>query len=176
MTTIAWDGKSLAADRCGTRRSLRFPARKIFHILMNPDLPFGLGGIAATNTEDAKPLNGLVGFVGDMSWALPVRYWLQHGGAFPKLTSGGEDSVVAVIIRKKLPIRILGFAGQQEEVLSGFFTFGAGDEVAMGALEMGADAGRAVEITAWRTMYGAFGVDVLDFDSPLDELTKEHSG
>lgn len=162
MTTIAWDGKALAADRAFNTGYIQYPGRKIFHIKLSPNLPYGIGG------QDA-----LVGVTGEAMALIPLIHWLAHGGAWPAgilpTPKENEECLLLVIIRRD-KIIIMNCRGGVMELPQQNFVDGAGGMVAMGVLLAGGSAERAVELAGAVTDYSKFGVDSLTFQSPLYEV------
>lgn len=138
MTTICWDGKTLAADTCALISGIRasFP-RKLRR--------FKDGSIA--------------GFAGDIEPALMALDWLDDGGvdpaAAPDLKAGGEIMVVTrdreIILynsKRLVPVTI-------EERL---YAMGSGGEIALGAMMHGATALQAVRYAIERDPSSGFNV------------------
>lgn len=148
MTTIAWDGTTLAADRCSWSGGVRRGVRKVFKVTAP-------GGSRY-----------LVAFAGDGSFAMAVLAWMR-GGRRPDplgfLTQNelGNQCCLAIDERRRCwsLSNNLFWHPMRERI----FAFGAGQEFAWGALEAGASARRAIEITAKRSDYAALGVDCVRF-------------
>lgn len=127
MSIVAWDGKTLAADRQSTIVDTIFTIKKLWK-LDNGEV------IAVVGTQDA---------------ALTVKRWYESGAKkedWPKCQEKEDWAKLIVISGGKcfyydtLP--------EQIEVIDPFFAWGTGREVALGAMEMGADAVKAVEIAS----------------------------
>lgn len=149
MTTIAYDGKTLAADRCswcsGVRRAV-CKVQKVSH---------------------ARRGDLLVAFAGDAGYAGQVLDWLIGAGPRPdpltKFDRQDLNIVCAVAVDRNGRIWEINRALDWCEFDEPIFAHGAGQEFAWGALEAGADAVRAVEIAAKRSDYAALGVDSVSF-------------
>jgi hypothetical protein len=77
MTIIAWDGKTLAADRAGTNCGYRRTVTKIFRVP-----------------------GGIVGFAGDGSRAMALLEWFRAGrdpAKYPEFQKG-DDAVGSIFI------------------------------------------------------------------------------
>lgn len=145
MTVIAWDGKTIAADRQCTTGGMRSTAKKLFRV----------------HTGE------VIALLGDWSRAMAVKDWYVRGGD-PKLYPDfqlGEDWVRVVVLRDDglwtyehtpFPIRI------EDE----FIAYGAGAEFAMGAMAMGADARRAVEVASQFSTGCGLGCDTMRYEKP----------
>ena len=148
MTTIAWDGKTLAADRCSWSGGSRRQVRKVFKI---------------------KMVNGhtyLVAFAGSAEFAHAVMDWMTgKAKTVPDCTAFNvdQDSACAVVIDSKKRVWLLGARLRYMRMLERKFTIGAGQEFAWGALEAGATARRAVMIAMKRSDYAGLGVDCVSF-------------
>lgn len=149
MTTIAWDGRTLAADRCSWSGGCRRSVRKVFKV----------------TAPDGRRY--LVAFAGYGNFCLTVLAWMRGRGARPEPREYFEakdlNQQCAVVIDGKGRVWSLGnelvYCRMQERM----FATGAGQEFAWGALEAGATAKRAVQIAAKRSDYAGFGVDTVRF-------------
>ena len=148
MTTIAWDGTTLAGDRCSWSGGTRRKVRKVFKI----------------KAKDGETL--LVGLVGQQSFAYQVVEWLKGDRLVgPVCKDFGVDAqeACALIINSKRKVFVLGASLTYNPMLEKIFSIGAGCEYAWGALEAGATAKQAIQITAKRSDYSALGADCITF-------------
>lgn len=147
MTTIAWDGETLAADRCSWSGCVRRKTRKVFKVKAKD------GNIC------------LVAFCGSQAFAMAVMSWMAGKQEKPDCAEFGvaPDDACAVVIDSKLRVWSLGNRLQYCLMNEKIFATGAGQEFAWGALEAGAAAKRAIEIAAKRSDYSALGVDCVRF-------------
>lgn len=139
MTTIAWDGKTLVADR-----------RVSYGTLSD-----------ASMTKIAKTKRGLCGASGTSATCAAFRRWFMAGEkGNPTMFKEAEDAN-GFIIRKN-GARFMYDKYGWYEVDPGPFAIGTGWEVAMGAMSNGATAQEAVQIAA--KLDGATGntVDILE--------------
>lgn len=140
MTTVAWDGKMLAADR------------RVSYGTMSD----------ANTTKIVKSKKGLCGAAGNTAMCAAFKRWFLAGekGESPVLARDGE-SATACIVRPD-GVRIMYDNYGWYEVDPGPFALGSGWEIAMGALRKGASAQEAVAIAA--SIDGATGneIDVLE--------------
>ncbi len=155
MTTIAWDGKFLAADKGAWVVGHINRVRKVFHY-----------------TVDGEPV--LYATCGEYSLAMAIRNWLaDRRQPKPEWRDWGIDgvhggSVVGLAVYKLgqvFEVTAMGLLMPVEgHGPSQVFSAGAGREMALGALLAGATAQRAVEISIENSDYGGHGVDVVSFD------------
>lgn len=141
MTTVAWDGKVLAADR---------------------RLSFGsIQGAEVTKIVKNKK-GELCGAAGTMTLADGFRRWFLAGkkGKPPALEMHGETAT-AFIVKTDKTIVFYDPCGWFE-FTSDKFAIGSGQDVALGAMDRGADAVEAVQ-AACRLDGGSSGsrVDML---------------
>jgi ATP-dependent protease HslVU (ClpYQ) peptidase subunit len=148
MTTIAWDGVTLAADRCSWSSGARRRARKVFKLKAPDGSQF------------------LVAFAGSADYARSVMEWMAGGDRPNPLNFVTADQLFhqcALVIDDKHRIwqmcNSLIYTQMQERI----YAFGGGQDFAWGALEAGASAKRAVEIAILRSDYAGFGVDCVRF-------------
>lgn len=150
MTTIAWDGKTLAADQCAWSGGVRRRVRKVFKI--------------------ESPERGLllVAFAGTASFCLLVLDWMKGDGERPNpkdfYPHEEMDLQCAVVIDRALRVWTLSNDLYWQEMRETIYANGAGQEFAWGALEAGASAERAIEIAIKRSDYAGFGVDTVSFE------------
>jgi hypothetical protein len=150
MTTIAWDGKTLAADQCSWSGGVRRRVRKVFKI----------------QSKERGPL--LVAFTGHGSFCSQVLDWMRGERDRPNPSDyyGREDITrqCAIVIDSERRVWSLGNDLHWEPTRESIYANGAGQEFAWGALEAGATAVQAIEITAKRSDYAGFGVDSVTFE------------
>lgn len=155
MTTIVWDGKTLAGDRCSWSGPTRRQVRKVFRI----------------TAKDGKDF--LVGFCGDGAFALAVLAWMRGDADKPmaRLFGVSPDAQCALVIDSDLTVWGVGGSLAYYRFDEKMMAMGGGQEFAWGALEAGATAAQAVEIAAKRSDYAAMGVDTVSFDKPAEDVT-----
>ena len=159
MTTIAWDGTYLAADRGVWKQG---------HIDAVPTK------IHRVTIDGSKALYAHMGVAGHgrammHHVAEPDKYPLPNWRDYePELSGGG--ATVGIIVFPYGVIHEVDAMGNRI-VMSGHgtrkvFAAGGGREMALGALLAGASAQRACEIAVEYSDYGGHGVTVLKFDDP----------
>lgn len=144
MSVIVWDGKTLAADRQATSGNLARTTTKIFR---HGDLLFGGAG---THTA----LEAL-------------REWVMGGcdkTKFPTMPVDGNNIPHLWVINRNGHIAKFEDSPYPITYADKVFAEGSGRDFAYGAMAMGADAVRAVEIANQYDVHCGGGVDVLTFD------------
>ncbi len=140
MTTIAWDGKTLAADR-----------------------RVNFSGISdAQTTKIVKTDKGLCGAAGITSLCSAFKRWFEAGeeGEHPSLKVDNEIST-AVIIRPDGRMFLYDSYGWSE-IYAKHYAMGSGWEIAIGAMKAGKTAEEAVLIAAKLDGNTGDEVDVLE--------------
>lgn len=141
MTVIAWDGKTLAADKQSTCSGSPSKVTKIYRVP-----------------------GGRVGFAGNALNARALLEWFRAGRppeAWPKLRGNnhadalfiGDDGVV------------LGYSGispSPEIYEDQFVAMGAGRDYALAAMYLGHDARKAVEVACALDVFCGMGIDTLE--------------
>lgn len=145
MSIIVWDGKTLAADKQTTNVNLKRPA---------PPKIFRRGDLMFAGVGQHQSVRAL------MEWAsggmLPAT--------FPKDYMDSSGSTALWIINRNGTIGRLEdgpFVIIQDQP---YFADGSGRDFAYGAMAMGADAVKAVEIACQYDIYCGGGIDTLTFD------------
>jgi ATP-dependent protease HslVU (ClpYQ) peptidase subunit len=149
MTTVAWDGKTLAADRQGTIEDAKFSCTKIFRVRGH-----------------------LIGFSGHMDAAIGMKKWFENGAKpadFPEYQKDpdGKISCSMLVITPDLKIYRYDNMPHTAEIESEIFAMGTGRDYALGAMLMGADAVHAVRVASMFDIGSGMGVDKLTFDDVL---------
>lgn len=148
MSVIVWDGQTLAADKQMTNGGLMLICSKIFKI-----------------GDD------LVGFTGDYDYGLGMKHWLETGAdphSFPS-NQNDKDSWVGVLVVKP-DGRVLKYdrcPHPYDLSQNRFVCLGSGRDFAYGALEMGADAVRAVEVACKYEASCGCGIETLTFEEQV---------
>jgi ATP-dependent protease HslVU (ClpYQ) peptidase subunit len=144
MTVIAWDGRTLAADKQSTAGSMRRTATKIHRVT-----------------------DGLVALSGDASHAHAVLAWFQGVRDPREFPLGAHPDTVGHVIYFTQDGVFLydGMGtGHREKIEDSFIAFGSGRDYAMAAMHLGCDARRAVEVACEFDVYCGMGVDVLELE------------
>lgn len=144
MSVIAWDGKTLAADRQGTICDTNVTVSKI------------------RKSSDGTILAWVDSHEGGMAMAL----WFEKG-ADPEMlpdTQNKDDWSRLITLLPNGQIFTYELQGIPLPILDPFAAWGAGRDFALGAMAMGADARKAVEIASKFNVYCGMGVEAFDFE------------
>lgn len=144
MTTIAWDGRTLAADRRRTLGDTPTPARKIF---------------------DVKAPDGrryLVGCAGDSWDCVAFMRWMR--------TQKPEDKPAlsnfsAMAIDERHRVWYVAEKLVYHEIVMPFWAIGSGSDYALGAMAAGKTAREAIRIASRLDIHTGNGCDTLSFAS-----------
>ena len=149
MTTIAWDGKTLATDGRATNNDVveNDSTKKLFKIK---------GGI-----------HGYVScaICGNYVDALKIIKWIKSGMTddFPEIDK--ETSAAVICIKKNNTLDIYRSANKGFPLPhKGIYTDGSGWEIAMGAMDAGATAIEAVKIACRRDVHSGGKIQSYTFE------------
>lgn len=143
MSVIAWDGKSLAADRQCTTADLRALVSKIRRL------------------SDGTVL----AWTGKHEMGLALARWYEEGAdraKWPKFQEDKEDWCRLIVATNSGRVIFYEQLPEPQEVLDTFMAWGSGRDFAIGAMGMGADARTAVEIASRFSVGCGYGVDVFE--------------
>lgn len=142
VTVIAWDGKTLAADKMMGFGSSKSSVTKIFKI----------GG-------------ALVGFAGHSANGQELLEWFRSSrrpSDFPA-SQRGVDSVTLLVIESDGKILHYGQSPHPMIIEDAFHAIGSGDEFALAAMYLGRTARDAVEVACALCPTCGNGIDTLSF-------------
>lgn len=144
MSVIAWDGKTLAADRMAVNNGLNLVAQKLF-IVHQHDL------IALAFTHGMEE--------GHM-----LMQWYLHGAKKEEWPSFQDDENrwARLVILKQDGLYTIEQCPIEIQQSHAPLAWGMGRDFALGAMMQGADATRAVEIANELSIYCGFGVDTVN--------------
>jgi len=142
MTVIAWDGKTLAADRQCTRGNL-------------------IGNVTKIERVGAS----IVANAGDFVYGNMLMHWFRQGAVFDDWPKPMDDETHGALLAVT-PGGILHYCGVPVPAvfrdLSQHFADGSGRDIAHGAMAAGADARRAVQIACDLDAFCGGGVDAFE--------------
>lgn len=144
MTTIAWDGRTLAADRQATIGTLKRTTRKIWCVC-----------------------DKLVAFVGDSDQVLELLHWMRRGAGptdFPEHQRRGDSDNRIVVITSDRRIQVYERTPFPIEFGDKHFAMGSGRDFALGAMAMGATAREALQVASNLDCGTGMGIDWVDLD------------
>lgn len=141
MTVIAWDGKTLAADRqvtSGYTKNKR-------------------------TTKIRKFENVICGVTGESKYADALFKWVEGGRIKERFPSFSDDNqVMLVVIDDKELTEYWASTFETKYPRNEIAAWGTGKELALGAMAAGADAKKAVEIASEYNLYCGGGIDVVE--------------
>lgn len=144
MTVIAWDGKRIAADRQVT-----------------------FGDLRVTTTKLRRLASGeVIASTGDQELGRMLEAWYERGAdpsSYPKFEN--EERARLIVVGED-GLSTYGRHPVAVKCEDQFIAFGSGRDVAIGALAMGADARRAVEVASQFNTGCGLGVDEMEFVRP----------
>lgn len=138
MSCIAWDGKSIVADKMATSCGMQAKTTKIFKL------------------NDGK----IAAFAGELSHGIILVEWynggmdkkswpeFQKGDDFTQFMVAGSDGIV---FYEHQPMAV--------KIEDDFHAWGSGRDYAMAAMHMGSNAKKAVEIACHYDIYCGNGFD-----------------
>jgi len=146
MTTIAWDGKILAADRLGQIGDWKFDDGPKIHRLSG-GRHFAAAGQCAIGER--------------------VRQWADTGRDKPVLKEG--DAFSGILVTSDGDAYLLEYALLPMRIQP-LFAIGRGAQFALGAMAAGADAVQAIEIANRLCVHSGFGVNWVRFEDGEAQL------
>ena len=143
MSVIAWDGKSLAADRQGTAGELRMVAPKLWRM----------------TRHDGEIV--IIGTTGDLSESIVVRDWYVSGADPARWPEFQRTDRWARLVVLSASAWLVTFEREPVAipVLDPFAAWGSGRDFALGAMAHGASARQAVEIACRLSVFCGMGAD-----------------
>ena len=142
MTTVAWDGRTLAADRAAWSGNFKYQVRKVY-------------AVRAPNGRRCA-----IAFSGDGGFAMAVLAWLrggEHPGPYPEALNGGPRAV-ALLVRDDGRTWKLDTSLRWTPTSGRLQASGGGQDMAMGAMAAGASAVEAIRIVARHSDLSGCGV------------------
>ncbi|MCA7945571.1 hypothetical protein [Burkholderia vietnamiensis] len=142
MTVVAWDGKTLAADKRGDA-----------------------GGLQRTTTKIFRFDGGLFGSAGSASRGAELFAWICAGAnpdTVPAFQLSLEEYQSAMVVRSDGTVWLYGCSGHPFRMEDQFHAIGSGRDFAIAAMHLGRTAAQAVEVaTLFETGCGN-GIDTLE--------------
>lgn len=145
MTVIAWDGKTLAADKQST-----------------------CAGFGTTVTKIHKTAAGIVGFAGSAPHARALITWFDSGAELDRWPASRDATnwADALLILPSGEVReYAGNGGGHYELVEDAFTaMGSGRDYALAAMHLGHGAKKAVQVACELDITCGKGIDVLELE------------
>lgn len=145
MTVIAFDGRTLAADKLACSGDTRQTTTKIF-----------------------RCGEGLIGITGDLSVGMEMLAWFQEGAAkadFPKSNLDPGKGCCLIVIRPDASVWSYESGPFPFRLEGPFHAFGCGREAALVAMACGKSAYEAVELANMFNTGCGNGVDTLELSA-----------
>lgn len=127
MSVIAWDGETLAADRQATEDGVKTSCVKIFKVRRTGDV---------------------IGSVGDFDIGTSLENWYKSGADPKKFPKRKADGSKLIVVTKAGAVLEYEGTPTPHRITAPFVAWGAGREIAIGAMAMGADAKKAVLVAS----------------------------
>lgn len=151
MTTIAWDGYTLAADKQSSASYLKTTVTKIFRVPQ-----------------------GIIGFSGNFSKAMELLNWFVNLDCRPELypcfQNNEEGYVTCMLITNNGCIQKYESTAFPFTIECKFHAIGSGRDFALSAMYCGQTAQNAILTATVFDPSTGMGVDTLSFDDPLPIL------
>ena len=142
MTVIAWDGKTLAADKQCTNGSTCILVTKIFRVG-----------------------NDLIGITGNLSVGMEMINWFKDGALidkFPESNRPEDRGCSLMLVKQNGEVWKYESSPYPYKVEGSFTAFGGGEESALVAMHLGATAEEAVRVTSIYNNGCGLGIDTLE--------------
>ena len=137
MTTIAWDGKTLAADRMASVGNSKNASTKKIYAIKG-------GGYAATSGHAGA---------GELMFR-----WLDHGAVIDDYPLSDPELCTVIVITEDG--QLLQYDGPMPVRLNaGYYAIGSGRDFALAAMHLGHDAKKAVEVASVLDQSTGNGID-----------------
>lgn len=144
MTTIAWDGNTLAADRKCVSGGTPYRVTKIFRI-----------------KRDGRHL--LVGMSGDQYMATAWRRWMNGDAGMEPIGGAEYEKLIVMVIDEKKRIWSADLRKVYDRTPMRCWAIGSGADYALAAMTLGRSAANAVRLAAKLDNGTGFGVDTLEW-------------
>lgn len=112
------------------------------------------------------PDGTVLAWTGTLALALAISQWYQSGAIPADFPEPGDNEDFARLVVFQTDGQIFGYEqyGVGIPILDPFAAWGAGRDFALGAMAMGADARKAVEVACQFSTHCGLGVDAIDFE------------
>lgn len=149
MTCIAWDGRTLAADKRAT----------------------SAGGIGRAVTKIAQHGGCLLAMTGDWDTAAEMREWFIAGAVPGDFPPKAREDVATLIVFRAGVIDAYGVGPYPMRIEAEKAAFGSGRDFAEAAMHLGCNARKAVEVACnFQTDCGN-GIDTLELPNATEGRT-----
>ena len=142
MTVIAWDGRTLAADKMGDADGLR-----------------------RTTTKIRRFDGGLFGSAGAASRGAEMFAWIVSGAdpaTVPSFQLSPDDYQSVMVVRNDGTVWVYGCSAYPFQMEDPFHAIGSGRDFAVAAMHLGCNATQAVEVASRFESGCGMGIDTLE--------------
>lgn len=149
MTVLAWDGKTLAADKRALNQGLISTVTKIWKI------------------KEGPYAGCLIGCTGDLSDGIEVQKWFENGAVrddYPDCQKDRENASTIMLIAPNRRTYKLTFSSYPMLFEDAIMAIGSGRDFALAAMYCGKTAKEAVEIACIFESGCGNGVDTLTLE------------
>lgn len=178
MTTIAFDGRTLAADRASWKNNYVWnEVSKVFKIRVCDQANERLDLPKHARNGVNLAIEIYYAAAGNAAIVPEIIQWMEKGGARPYQDAGEEKTSCGLVVNANtgMPYYLTGRM-TLEPILRWPVAEGGGFEMALGAMLAGADARRAIEITMSRSSWAAAGVDSITLADEVIEKRDRRMG
>jgi hypothetical protein len=147
MTVIAWDGKTLAADKRAVEG----------------------GGIARTVSKISRFGECLIGMTGHWDTAVEMRTWFMEGADPAKFPDKAREDKATLIVIREGSIMTYCSGPHPMPIETERIAFGSGRDYAEAAMYLGESAINAVSVTCHFQSDCGNGIDFLDLKGDRDD-------
>jgi hypothetical protein len=144
VTVIAWDGKTIAADRQRDTAGMKHPGTKLLRL---------------ANGE-------AVSWCGSNGGGYMLADWYAAGAKPSRWPELKGDDFARLIVLRRDGLFVYETYPAAMKIEAPFIAFGSGGDFAMGAMAMGADARRAVEVASQFSTGCGLGCDTMQYEEP----------
>lgn len=140
MTVVAWDGKTLAADKMAAS-----------------------GGHGITTTKVFRVHGALIGMAGPGDTCRALLHWARTGfepDKFPEVAKTGEADML--VVHRDGEVVCFGGGPHPLKIEDRCAAIGCGRDFALAAMYLGCDARRAVEVASALDIHCGRGIDALE--------------
>jgi len=142
MTVVAWDGKTLAADKMGDS-----------------------GGLKRTTTKIRRFNGGLFGSSGSASRGDQMLAWIEAGAdpdKVPAFQLSSDDYQAVMVVRDDGTVWLYGCSAYPWRMEDAFHAIGSGRDFAIAAMHLGQTAAQAVAVACQFDISCGMGIDTLE--------------
>ena len=143
MSVVAWDGKTVAADKIAVSAEMRTTTTKVFRL------------------DDA-----ILAWVGESGGGIALLDWYKNGSVQARWPAAqNTDNWTRLIVARASGVFFFEREPHAQKVEEPFMAWGSGRDYAMGAMAMGASAEEAVEVAIRFSTTCGNGIDSYEIPS-----------